>query len=206
MVLDAGLDAGLDAVSTASELGTAWDGGLEEGALAIDAGLAYEIKHQMSQKYDCKRNRTFFSGGSTASSASPASPFAISSALRLLPRGALEPVSLSPFFSLRFLSLAGRSLAGRCWMREERRGGTVPDFSAAPSGLSDFALRGIVERGRKIGGKGVKMGVRERRVSETQIIQHQFVDTAKTILITCDLQVMPFPCSRLIHAAPLVDA
>jgi hypothetical protein len=45
------LDAGLTVVSeTGSVVAAAWDT-LEEGALAFEAGLAYEIKYQMSQKY-----------------------------------------------------------------------------------------------------------------------------------------------------------
>lgn len=44
------LDAGLAAVSeTGSVVAGAWDT-LEEGALAFDAGLVYEITYQMSQK------------------------------------------------------------------------------------------------------------------------------------------------------------
>ena len=55
--LEPGLDAGLAAVSGTGSVvvvvvaaGAACDVGLEAGALAFDAGLAYEIKHQMSQK------------------------------------------------------------------------------------------------------------------------------------------------------------
>ena len=49
---DAGLEALEAGLAAASEtgLGAASDAGLEEGASAIDAGLAYEIKHKMSQK------------------------------------------------------------------------------------------------------------------------------------------------------------
>ena len=42
LTLEAGLAAGSETA--------AWDAGLEGGALATDAGLTYEIKHQMSQK------------------------------------------------------------------------------------------------------------------------------------------------------------
>ena len=55
-------------------------------------------------------------------------------------------------------------------MRVERRGfiGSPPSAAAAAA-AAGFALRGIVERGKRFEGKGVKMGVRKRRVSETQI-------------------------------------
>ena len=61
--LDVGLEA-LDAgLATTSEagLGAASDAGLEEGASAIDAGLAYEIKHKMSQKCKLLRKIALFS-------------------------------------------------------------------------------------------------------------------------------------------------
>lgn len=52
LALEAGLDAGLTTSVSGSVVAAAatWDSGLDGGALAFDAGLAYEVKHQMSQK------------------------------------------------------------------------------------------------------------------------------------------------------------
>ena len=149
--LEAGLDGGLAGVSGAGSMmaGTAaaWDAGLEEGSLAFDAGLAYEIKHQMSQNAISatkRKNRTFFLVGVAASSGSPFD------ALRFFPSdpefssfsaASFSAASLSAFFALGFAGFflgAGVSL-GCTLMREERRG------AADSSPGSVAALRGIVE-------------------------------------------------------------